>query len=220
MVTSNRTYAKGNFQDCCCHCPSPCGEPLLTHASTGDPLTLANRCGSVSCGVTTPFPWVLVHERFCLCPPRVEPLFLSVLWNSHNQIPPVFKVRFPVPLQNSQTRKPDMGLRTFTRVKELLWYYCSPVCGLPSWQACDLILLWLRPFCHLIAASSFSLDMRYFFLVSSSILLLLTVPQLVVILVLLQEEMSTHPSTLPSWTRILFFFLYNYYHNITWVCVI
>ena len=84
MVTSNRTYTKGNFQDCCCHCPSPCGEPLLSHASTGDPLTLANRCGSVSCGVTAPFPWVLVHEIFCLCPPRVESLFLSVLWNSHN----------------------------------------------------------------------------------------------------------------------------------------
>ena len=31
--------------------------------------------GSVSCGVTAPFPWVLVHTSFCLCPPRVEPLF-------------------------------------------------------------------------------------------------------------------------------------------------
>ena len=27
--------------------------------------------GSVSCGVTPPFPWVLVHTSFCLCPPRV-----------------------------------------------------------------------------------------------------------------------------------------------------
>ena len=26
---------------------------------------------AVSCGVTAPFPWVLVHARFCLCPPRV-----------------------------------------------------------------------------------------------------------------------------------------------------
>ena len=37
-----------------------------------------------------------------------------------------------------------------------------------------------------------------FFLVGSSILLLMVVQQLVAILVLLQEEMSTHPSTLPS----------------------
>ena len=25
---------------------------------------------SVSCGVTAPFSWVLVHTKFCLCPPR------------------------------------------------------------------------------------------------------------------------------------------------------
>ena len=25
----------------------------------------------VSCGVTAPFSWVLVHTKFCLCPPKV-----------------------------------------------------------------------------------------------------------------------------------------------------
>ena len=29
------------------------------------------KSGWVSCGVTAPFSWVLVHTRFCLCPPRV-----------------------------------------------------------------------------------------------------------------------------------------------------
>ena len=47
-------------------------EPLLTHTSTGDPPILAGRFGSVSCGVTVPFPWVLLHVTFYLCPPRVE----------------------------------------------------------------------------------------------------------------------------------------------------
>ena len=47
-----------------------------------------------------PFPWVLVHAKFCLCPPRVESLFPIVLWKSCNQIPLTFKVRFPV---NSQS---------------------------------------------------------------------------------------------------------------------
>ena len=28
-----------------------------------------------------------------------------------------------------QARIPDVGLETFMTVKELLWYYCSPVCG-------------------------------------------------------------------------------------------
>ena len=43
---------KGPFQDYCCQCPSPNGEPLSTHTSTGDPPTLADRSGSVSCLVT------------------------------------------------------------------------------------------------------------------------------------------------------------------------
>ena len=60
-----------------CHtqCPQPCSRPLLTHASTGDSWTLTGKSGSVSCGVTAPFSWVLVHTSFCLCPPGV--CFLS-----------------------------------------------------------------------------------------------------------------------------------------------
>ena len=36
--------------------------------------------GSVSCGVTAPFSWVLVHTSFCLCPPRVCFLVLCKFW--------------------------------------------------------------------------------------------------------------------------------------------
>ena len=32
---------------------------------------LPAKCGPASCGVAAPFSWVLVHTRFCLCPPRV-----------------------------------------------------------------------------------------------------------------------------------------------------
>ena len=45
--------------------------PLSTHASTRDFWTLTSKSGSVSCGVATPFSWVLVCTRFCLCPPGV-----------------------------------------------------------------------------------------------------------------------------------------------------
>ena len=72
-----------------------CGEPLLTHPSTGDPPTLAARSGSVSYSVTVPFPWVLVWTGFCLCPLRVASLFSPVLWKSCNQILLTLKVRFP-----------------------------------------------------------------------------------------------------------------------------
>ena len=48
--------------------PRPCSRPLPTHASTGDSWTLTGKSGSVSCGVTAPFSWVLAYTRFCLYP--------------------------------------------------------------------------------------------------------------------------------------------------------
>ena len=76
MLTCKKTYAKEDLQDCFCQCPHPCGEPQLTHASTGDCRTLGGRSDSVSCGVNAPFLWVLVHARFvcalqewCVCFP-------------------------------------------------------------------------------------------------------------------------------------------------------
>ena len=54
---------------CCTQCPRPCSRPLLTHASAGDSWTLTGMSGSVSCGVTAPFSWVLVHTSFFLCVP-------------------------------------------------------------------------------------------------------------------------------------------------------
>ena len=51
--------------------PQDCSRPLQTHASTRDSWTLMGKSGSVPRGVTAPFSWVLVHTRFCFCPPRV-----------------------------------------------------------------------------------------------------------------------------------------------------
>ena len=56
---------------CDTECPRPCSRPLPTHASAADSWTLTGKSGSVSCGITAPFSWVLVCARFCLCPPRV-----------------------------------------------------------------------------------------------------------------------------------------------------
>ena len=59
----------------CTHCPTqcpwPCSRTPLTHAFAGDSWTLKGNCGSVSCGVTVCFSWVLVCTRFWLCLPRV-----------------------------------------------------------------------------------------------------------------------------------------------------
>ena len=65
---------------CYTHCPQPCSRPPPTHASSGDSWTLLGKSGSVSCGVTASFSWVLVHTRFCFCPPRVYFPVLCKFW--------------------------------------------------------------------------------------------------------------------------------------------
>ena len=47
---------------CGTQCPRSCSRPLLSHASTGDSWMLTDKSGSVSCGVTAPFSWVLMHK--------------------------------------------------------------------------------------------------------------------------------------------------------------
>ena len=58
----------------------PCSSPPPTHTSTGDSWPLPGKSGSVSCGVTAPFSWVLVHTTFCLCPPSVNFPGLCKFW--------------------------------------------------------------------------------------------------------------------------------------------
>ena len=47
---------------CCAPCPQSRSRPPLTHASAGDSWTLTGKSGAVSCLVTAPFSWVLVHK--------------------------------------------------------------------------------------------------------------------------------------------------------------
>ena len=65
---------------CCPQCPQSCRRPLPTHASARDSWTLTGESGSVSCGATAPFPWVLVHTRFYLCLRRVYFPVLCKFW--------------------------------------------------------------------------------------------------------------------------------------------
>ena len=65
---------------CYTQCPQPCSRPQLTHTSAGDSWTLPGKSGLVSCGMTAPFSWFLVHTTFCLCPPSVYPPVLCKFW--------------------------------------------------------------------------------------------------------------------------------------------
>ena len=72
--------------------------------------------------------WILMCTRFCLCP-----LFPPVLWKFCNQIPLSFKSDSQSFCWIPQVGKTDVGHRTFIKVQELLWYYCYPVSGSPTW---------------------------------------------------------------------------------------
>ena len=55
---------KVSCMHCCTQCPRPCRRPLPTPASAGNSWALTGKSGSVSCGVTAPISWVLVHTVF------------------------------------------------------------------------------------------------------------------------------------------------------------
>ena len=71
---------------CYTQCPQPCSRPPPTHISAGDSWTLMDKSGSVSCGVSAPFSCVLVHTRFCLCPPGVCFLVLCEFWQLYGGV--------------------------------------------------------------------------------------------------------------------------------------
>ena len=202
---------RSTSQNFCCQCPCPCSEPQPLPASAGDSPTLAGRSSSVSCGVTAPSPWVLMHTLLCVCPPRVESLFPPVLSKSCNQIPLAFKVWFSGN-SSSCCRNSRLGDLTWGSEPSLQWVdFCGiivlqfvshPPSGHEIWFYCDCtpptISLWIL----------LCLWMWGIFLVSSSVFLSMIVQQAVVILVLLQEGMSARPSTLPMCTKLshLYFF--------------
>ena len=97
----------------CTHCYTQfslcCGRPLPTHTSSGDSWTLTGKSGSVSCGVTAPFSWVLVHKVLFVPSPRA--CFPSPM-KFCNQIPWPPKSNsfgFSVPLPESQVGKSVVG---------------------------------------------------------------------------------------------------------------
>ena len=95
-------YSRGNKDNvpsfkrlcthCCIQCPWPCNRSLSTHTSTLDSWTLPGKSGSVTCGVTAPFSWVLVCTRFLYA---LQVSVSPVLWKFYNQIPLASKVKFP-----------------------------------------------------------------------------------------------------------------------------
>ena len=76
------------------HLQSPCARsaPQPTHTSPGDPPHHTGWSSPGSCGVTALF-WVPVYVKSCVHPPRVQFLFLPVLWSSCTQALLAFKAK-------------------------------------------------------------------------------------------------------------------------------
>ena len=111
-------------------------------------------------------------------------------------------------MPDSHARKFDMGLRTFTTVGELLWYYVLHSLGDPP-NGLKLLLLWLCSFYHF----SFVFERGFFFFLFLFLVGWQHLPvygcSIVAMLVPSQEEMSTCPSIQPSWTNLSQVLFYN-----------
>ena len=182
----------------CCQWPRPCGEPLPTQASTGDPPTLTGSFASVSCGGFCSFPLDLTTDKI-----------LFVLSNTGVSVPqscgsPIIKSCWPSRSASLGIPNPFFGFPAWEA-----WYGGSE--PWPKWESifgvivlqfeCDppsryLILLWSCPsYCH---CSFFFVFGEYIFLTGFSAFLLMVINRW---LWFLCSCRSTHPSTLPSWTR-------------------
>ena len=139
-----------------------------------------------------------MHTRFCLCPPRLESLFLQVLWKCFNQILLAFNVRFPGYSQSlckiprmgslawgselSQQQDNFFGIIALQFVSHplgghMIWFYLD--CATSTILLCLVLCLWLwATFFWCVPASSCS----------------------TVVLMFSQEELSACASTLTSWT--------------------
>ena len=120
---------------CYTQCPQPCSRPLPTHTSAGDSWTLPGKSGSVSCGITVPFSWVLVHTRFCLCPPRVHFPVLCKFWQLYGGVNGGLLQEGLCHTQVCCTQSPcprGSPLLTRTSTGDAQTQFCLSSCGVPG----------------------------------------------------------------------------------------
>ena len=156
--------------------PPTFSRPLLIHASTGDSWTFTGKSGSVSCGVTVPVSCILVHTRFCLCPPRVYFPVLCKFWWLYGGVNGDLLSKVLCHTQVYCTQRPwpcSSPLLTCTSAGDTQTQFCLSLGGVsgswsapcmfePSehlWWVWSLILNAISPF-HL-AGASLPLDMGY-----------------------------------------------------------
>ena len=64
MKIMETSFKRSHAHTAALSAPNPAAQATLpTHASARDSWTLTGKSGSVSCGLTAPFSWVVVHAR-------------------------------------------------------------------------------------------------------------------------------------------------------------
>ena len=165
--------------------PCPCGEPLLTHTSTGGPPNLTGHFGSFSYGVTAPLLWILVCTKFfcalqdwSLCFSQISG---SSIIKSHWPLRPD-SLGIPSPFVRSpgwEAWRGVQNLRSGGRTSLVVLFSSLWVAHLAG-MGFDFIVI--CPSYHIAVTSSLSFDMEHLFLVGSRVLLLVVVQLLVVTL--------------------------------------
>ena len=105
LVTSKRTWANTCIPGLRLPVPLALQQATSNPCLWSRPSTLTGRSGSVPCGVTAPFPWVLVGTRFCFCLQRasVSPSPVEVLSSNPVVLQSQIPWGFSVPLRGSSS---------------------------------------------------------------------------------------------------------------------
>ena len=192
---------------------------LLQATANPHSWTLLGKSGSISCGVTAHFSWVLVGTRFSLCPPRFCFPVLCKLWWLYGGVngdllqeglchTRVCCTQNPFPCRrpplthmyagDTQTLKGRPGQSVGSPgMHKVLFEPSEHLCWLLS-----LILNMISPLLPSFWGFSFAPGHEVSFLVGSNIPLSTVVQQRVVILEFLQEKMSARPASPPSCYRL------------------
>ena len=122
----------------CMYCytqnPQPCSRSPPTHASARDSWTPTGKSGTVFCGVTAPFSWVLVH-KVLLCPPRDYFPVLCMFWQLYCWVNGDLLQEGLCHTQVCYTQRPCSCSRpplTRTSTGDTQTQFCLRLCGAPG----------------------------------------------------------------------------------------
>ena len=122
---------------CYTHCPQPRSRPPPTHASAGDSWILTGKSGSVSCGVTASFSWVLVQKVLFVPSKSLFPS--SKFWQLYDGVNGDLLQEGLCHTQVCCTQSPGpcgSPLLTRTSTGDAQTHFSLSVCGVPgSWCA-------------------------------------------------------------------------------------